>query len=218
MKAQYNNTTKPNAFNQHLEPDKDTGHQNNLDQVAEELVQLAIKRLPNGVLQGNLRGLEEDIRQDAILLSLSWYMRQDKNSLKPSAYPWLAPRAIAAALRIQKQAYSKHRKRELQAMQSISEVGVETQNHPTLVSMSNWPSPVMRSVIEEAIRVAANNKRISLLNASIALEIFVNLTPVSHLAKTLKIHRSSIYQHLSRVRREIPTIIDSIEIQLHELM
>ena len=217
MNAHYNNTNKTLRTEQNIASKSDSDSKNKLDRVAEELSNIAKRRLPDGVLQGLLRGLEGDIRQDAILLSLSWYMRQNNGAPDQSVHPWLAPRAISAALRIQKQAYSTNRKRELEALQSVFESELDMDNHPIFASMSNWPSPAMKRVVIEAIRIAVSNEKISLLNASVALEVLVNYTPVSELAKNLGVHRSSIYQHLNRVRKVIPKIIDAIEVPLHEL-
>jgi DNA-directed RNA polymerase specialized sigma24 family protein len=220
MKAHYKKTLKPHTSYQHLASDKnvDADCEEELNLVAGELVGLARKRLPDRVLGGILIGLEDEIRQDAILLALGWYIRQGTKSPVRPKYPWLAPRAIAAALKIQKRDYLKQRKRELNAMKSIAEDKATTVIHPALRHARDWPSPAMRTMVGEAIRVALKSGRISHANASIALEVFANQTPVRTMAERLKVHRSSIHQHLSRVRREIPDIIDGIEVPLHQLM
>lgn len=218
MKAHYKKTLKPHTSNQHRASVKDADCEEELNLVAGELVELARKRLPDRVLGGVLTGLEADVRQDAILLALSWYIRQRGKSPVPPEYPWLAPRAIAAALKIQKRDYLKQRKRELTAMKSIAEDKEATIIHPALKHACDWPSPAIRTMIGEAIRVALKFGRISHANASIALEVYANQTSVRTMAERLKVHRSSINQHLSRVRREIPDIIERIEVPLHELM
>ena len=217
MKAQHTKTSKPHTSYQHRASAKDADCEEELNLVAGELVELARKRLPDRVLGGVLTGLEADIRQDGILLALSWYIRQRGESPFPPKHPWLAPRAIAAALRIQKKSYSELRKKELKVMQAIARDKANIQDHPALLRVCDWPTPTMRSMIHNAIGIALRNSRISHANASIALEVYVSQTPVKQLAKRLKVSRSNIYQHLSRVRREIPDIIDGIEVPLHEL-
>jgi AcrR family transcriptional regulator len=215
MKKHYINTPQPT--------EKKTTAQryskcpDHLDRVAEELIQLAEKRLPNNVLQGDLTGLEEDIRHDAILLCLSWYLRQDREFPQVPNYLWLAPRAIAAALKIQKRDYLKSIRRRLETLQQMSDKSDVIVDHPTRLSTCDWSYSTMQTVLREAIRIALNNGRISLANAAVGLELLVNGVTAKELAKRRHVTPSAIYQHLSRVRREVPDIINGIEVPLHEL-
>ena len=63
--------------------------------IAGELDTLARQRLPDRVLQGNLAGYEDEIRQDAILLALSWYLRNRADTQHRVKYPWHSARALA---------------------------------------------------------------------------------------------------------------------------
>jgi DNA-binding transcriptional ArsR family regulator len=189
-----------------------------LDSVAEELVQLARNRLRNHVLSGDLTGMEEDIRQDAVLLSLSRYLKQCGESSASPKYPWHAPREIAAALKIQKRDYLKSIKRKHEYPQNASYEQNSTEEHPSRIATCDWPSSTMRLVLREAILTALKDGRISLANTAVGIGLLIDSISAREMADRLGISRSAIYQHLSRVRREVPDIIDGIEVPLHKLI
>lgn len=188
-----------------------------LERVAEELVQLAGNRLRNHVLRGDLTGMEEDIRQDAVLLSLSRYLKHDVESPGIPKYPWHAPREIAAALKIQKRDYLKSIKRKREVMQRATYEGNAIQDHPARIRPCDWSSHAMRTMVRKAIMTALRKGRISHANAAVALGVFVERIPAKQMAERRNVHPSGIYQHLNRVRREISDIIDGIEVPFHEI-
>lgn len=179
--------------------------------VAEELIRLAKTRLPNHVLKGVITGYEEDIRQDAVLLALRWYLRNNEPD-------WNAPRAIAAALKYIKGDLLKLRNRESQIMRCMKDQLPITLPHPTQLSPCDWSDAKLKAMIHDAVSLAVKSDRISHACASISLRIYVDEISVKDLATQLNVHRSAIYQHLKRVRREIPDIIDDIEVPLHEIL
>jgi predicted DNA-binding protein YlxM (UPF0122 family) len=75
----------------------------------------------------------------------------------------------------------------------------------------------MREVVSRAIRIALRTGRISHLNATVALAVLVDETQINEIAKRRNVHRSSIHQHLTRVRHHIPDIIKDLEVSLHEV-
>jgi predicted DNA-binding protein YlxM (UPF0122 family) len=162
--------------------------------------------------------MEEDIRQDAVLLSLSRYLKQSGESSDIPKYPWHAPREIAAALKIQKRDYLKSIKRKNEMLQSVSYEQNSTEDHPSRIDACEWSSSTMRMVLRKAILTALKTGRISLANAAVGLGLLIDGITVKEMAKRRGVSRSAIYQHLSRVRREVPDIIDGIEVPLHELI
>lgn len=201
----------PTANQQPKSPD-------HLDCVAEELVQLARNRLRNHVLRGDLIGMEEDIRQDAVLLSLTWYLKQEGASPHVSKYSWHAPREIAAALKIQKRDYLKSIKRKKEMLQNVSYGQDSTEDHPSRIGACEWSSSTMRMVLRKAILTLLKSGRISVANAAVGLGLLIDGITVKEMAKRRGVSRSAIYQHLSRVRREVPDIIDGIDVPLHKLI
>jgi hypothetical protein len=188
-----------------------------LNIIAEELVTLARSRLPNHVLRGALSGREDDIRQEAILLAYSWYLRQEKPPDPSAVLEWHAPRAIAAALRIQKLESLRQITRENLKLQAYEEGHATTKLHPTLVHSSEWSASVKRLLLRRAIKQALQCGRISHANAGVTLRVLVVQVAVKTLADQLKVHRSTIYQHMTRVRRVLPDIMVDIEVPYSEL-
>jgi len=190
--------------------------ENSLDKIAEELTNLAQKFLPDNALQGAYAGQEEDMRQEGILMALGWYLRQKVDSSAVQQYPWHAPKAMAAALQIQRREHAKARKREAAALQALPPDWQRTPYHPSLDRVCDWSVSTLVAVLREAIRRALLEHRISPANAAIALGVLIDGVEAKEMAKRLGIHRSAIYQHLGRVRRELPDIIDGIEVPLHD--
>jgi DNA-binding transcriptional ArsR family regulator len=218
MKKHYPHRPKPQSTKKNPTANRHQKCPDHLDRVADELVQLAESRLPNNVLRGVLTGLEQDIRQDAVLLSLARYLKQNRENPDIPKYPWHAPREIAAALKIQKRDYLKSIKRKLEALQRVSDEPDAIVDHPARLSTCEWSSSTMQTVLRKAILTALKNGRISLANAAVGLGLFIDEITVKEMAKRRGVSRSAIYQHLSRVRREVPDIINGIEVPLHELL
>ena len=189
----------------------------NLDQMAVELEDLARKRLPDRVLQGVMAGHEDDIRQDAILLALGWYLRSESSPTGLPGHAWHPPRAIAGALRIARRDCIKALMKEQKALRELPHHQTGTTCHPVMIRKCDWPTPTMRTLVSTAIHVAHRTGKISASNATVALEVLVDGIQVAEVAKRCNVHRSNIYQHLTRVRRHIPTIIDRLEVSMREL-
>jgi len=194
------------------ETSKDT-----LEQIAEELTDRARRRLPDGVLKGNLTGQEEDIRQQAILLALTWYLQGDRIDHDKPIEAWHTPRAITGALRIIKRDTLKALLSDAERQDRIPTIPTTT-CHPVLIRPCDWPTTIMRDLCRRAIRVALLEGKISTVNAAVAEAVYANGTHVSDLAKWRNVHRSSIYQHLTRVRPQLRNIIESMELPLIDLL
>lgn len=216
MKAYQSKQTKTNPQNLNKRNDREASD-DTLEQIAEELTDRAQQRLPDGVLQGILRGCEEDIRQEAILLALTWYLRGASDNCDESTEAWHAPRAIAGALRIIKRDAIKDLLYEADKRHRIDPMPTTT-CHPVMVRACDWPTPVMRDLCRRAIRIALRDRRISPLNAAVAEAVYVDGIQVLDLAARRKVHRSSIYQHLSRAQRHLRDVIESMEVPLMDVL
>lgn len=216
MKAYQSKNTKthslnPNKRNDHEEPEE------SLEKIAEELTAMARKRLPDGVLRGILTAQEEDIRQQAILLALKWLIKGDSEDSEKPLKEWHAPRAIAGALQIIKRDTIKELLGEAENRHRIPPMPATTL-HPVMIRTFDWPTHIMRDLCRKAIRVALRDGRISALSAAVAEAVYVHGIHVSDLARRRNVHRSSIYQHLSRAQRHLREIIESIEVALVDVM
>lgn len=218
MKKHYTKKSKLQNSKYQTEEVGNTEGQAELNQTAAELNSLARTRLRDKVLRGILKGYEDEIRQDAILLSLGWYVREKMSPDKYAKYSWCPPRAIAAALKIQKREYIKALKGKAEMLDRFSLELSGVNIHPSQVNVSAWPTSARRTVVQKAIRIALRNNQISAVNAVVGVGLLVDGIPARTLATRLKVSRSAIYQHLGRVRRAIPNIIESIDVPMHELL
>ncbi|MFN4874182.1 MAG: hypothetical protein ACK40T_09165 [Akkermansiaceae bacterium] len=194
---------------------KNTDHYSNLitprkstqlqfEAMATELDQIAKNKLPDGCLNGLLKGKEADIRQDALILALRWFGRD------PSDKSWIPSRSMAYALRYIKMRYA----RDLAKQQTVSieypellDVIASEAKSEGLVSQSSHAHAMVLSAIKQAIR----SGRISSTNATIVLMILNDGQSTSEIAKNLKVTRGAVYQQIKRVRDELPAILDHIE-------
>lgn len=216
MKAYQSKHTKTNSQNPNKRNDREAAD-DTLEQIARELTDLARRRLPDGVLQGILHGHEEDIRQKAILLALTWYLRGDSGKPDKPVEAWHAPRAIAGALRIIKRDTIKDLLDEAENRHGTAPIPT-TICHPVMVRACDWPTQVMRNLCRHAILVALRDGKISPLNAAVAEAVYLDGINVIDLAKCRGVNRSSIYQQLSRVQRHLRQVIESMEVPLMDVM
>ena len=185
-----------------------------LDLIARELDTLSRHRLPDRRLQDKLTGYEAEIRQDAILLALSWYLRHETDEAHRVKYPWHPARSLAKALRIQKRDYRKALDNEQKRFCSISVPDAVAPSHPVLKRPADWSASTVEAMMREAIRIALRRGQITHANAAVALEVIVEGASVSEVADRLGTNRSNIYQHLSRTRRKTAEILDRMEVPL----
>ena len=216
MKANQSKHTKNHSHNPNKRNDHEASEES-LEKIAEELTAMARKRLPDGVLRGILRGHEEDIRQKAILLALTWHLKGDCEDSERPSEEWYAPRAIAGALQIIKRDSIKELLGEAENRHRIPPMPA-TALHPVMIRTFDWPTHIMRDLCRKAIRVALRDGRISTLSAAVAEAVYVHGIQVSDLAKRRNVHRSNIYQHLSRAQRHLREIIETIEVALVDVM
>lgn len=214
MKKSYNKN-KPDTPKKNSVENTSSNSETEIENVTNELIDLARRRLPLGSLQGVLRGYEEDIRQDATLLSLNWYLCSNNTCHgHKQKYSWYAPRAIAGALRVTTRDYVKRLKSEIETLQSLSFEDQSLSRHPSTLRFHEWPIETAMVLTSRAIRIAHRLELISDINADIAKQVLVCGKRVTDVAEQLNTHRSNVYQHLNRVRSIIPSIIDDLEISL----
>ena len=218
MKPHKRKPSQSKPSKKHDKPISDPLIDPDIERIAKDLDTLARQRLPDGVFKGDLTGCEAEIRQDSILLALSWYLRCLKDPDQHAKYPWIPARALAKALRVQKRDRLKALEKDRKGFSGLPPVNEPTSPHPAMVRPSDWSSSTMVCVVEEAIVTALRRNQISFVNALIAMEVFVVGTRVIDIAKHLGMHRSNVYQHLHRTRRITAEIIDQIEVSLMDPM
>jgi hypothetical protein len=187
-----------------------------LDRLAIELDSLARKFLPNGVLRGTLSNQEDEIRNDAVILALRWFLRQDEQCGIPGGGEplpaWHAPREIANALRFARLRYTDLMLKGALHTEPLDELNGGSTPHPSHLLPHEWPEPITRELLCRGIRLAAGLGRISHANASIARLVYLSGVPVSTVAACRGVHRSAVNQRLRRVNRVLREILEQIEI------
>lgn len=175
------------------------------ESLASDLDLLAKGKLPDGCLNGALRGQEPEIRQDAILLALRWF---GKCSNKDG---WVPAASIAHALRFIKLSYARRLSKHPAHVQLDEEAlsGSLILPNPDTNPMSGRPQAIHMAV--EAIHQATQCGRISTSNAAIVLMVLQDGQPVSRIAKKLKLTRGAIHYHINQVRGALPAIVANIE-------
>ena len=180
-----------------------------LERVAEELVQRAKSRLPNGVMTGHLHGQEDDVRQEAVLLALTWYIKKRCDGPDGGLDEWNPAQAIGASLKYTKLALIKRNGAEQRARVAWAEE-VKRQDEISGWNADEWSPVEIRVVLRKAILEALKRGRISHANASIAIQVYVDCVPARELAVHLNRTPGAIHQQLTRVRQAIPEIIRSM--------
>lgn len=174
------------------------------ESLASELNNIAKVKLPDGCLDGVLRGEEPEIRQDAMLLALRWYAQTTKKE------EWHAARSLSYALRYIKLRYARRLSMQPEYVQLLEEVipaslVVDPQNEP-LSSRSNATQMAI-----QAIHQATHQGHITLSNAAIVLMVLESGQPVSDIARRLQMTVGAIYYHITQVRNSLPSTIETIE-------
>ena len=189
--------------------------ENELDRVAAELNQLSRRFLRDNVLSGILSGLEDDIRQDAVLKAMEWYLKGTSGSKTDSKgkpeNSWHAPRALSAALKFQKLRYVKSLSEESRRKKGFEDFTAGHCLHPFDLTPFEWPQPSVTEFIREGIEIAVRTGRISHANACVALLVYCEGVPATEVAKRRNVNRSAISQQLARVRHTLPEILETIE-------
>ena len=188
-----------------------------LNQLAEHLDSLARTRLRDGVLDGLLRGHEEEVRQDAVLMVLEWYLKDQLNRTAggETTAAWVSGRSLPSALRITKLRMKRKLAQQQGRQTELDDSNVGTCLHHYYKTVDEWPRESAKEMIRQAICAAVSAGRISHKNACVALLVYQDEMPVTEVAGRLGRHRSAIKQQLDRVRREIGPILENIELPLN---
>jgi hypothetical protein len=184
-----------------------------LENMANELVSYADQKMRTGVLQGLLFGAEDDIKQEAVMLALRWYVKHKRNLNKDSE-PWNAPRSLAIALRFIKRRYLWKIQKSPQTIH-INDAPEGILDHPSNLQQYEWPADRMRTAVEKALSMTLKSGTISHANHVVARLVLIQNLSVSAAGLQLGLTRSAIYQHLKRVNKSIRPLIDQIEVPYH---
>lgn len=169
-----------------------------LDAVTVELDELAKSKLRDGCLDGILNGYEPEIRQQAILIALGWWIEHQQG--KPG--DWIPKKSISYALR-----YSKLRQIELierRNEHSYTELrDTRMCDHPQRLHPHEYPEHSLLRMLDELITKCLLDGSISNSNAVIARMRHMNGMTINEISRAMRISPSAVNQQLRRVSRTI---------------
>lgn len=180
-----------------------------LNQLAEQLDEFARFKLRDGVLCGILQGCENEIRQDAILMALDWFLERESGTTKRP--PWQPARAIAIALHYTKMRHVHHLAEHAHRHVEADETNAGLYLHHFHKTALEWPEESKIEMIHQAIQAAVRMGRLSHANACVALRVYRAGETVVSVADRLGVTSGAIYQRLGIVRREIAPILETMD-------
>ena len=176
--------------------------------MAQNLTDYSRIKLPDGCLDGRLKGSEEDIRQEGVILAFDWLNKHLRSGRAIST--WNYRRSLAIALRFARRRLL-HRIEHTAETVSMDESHAASCDHPTQQDLTDWPAERMRVIASCAISIAYRDGKISKSNAAVAHLVYVRGMAVEEVASRLGVTRSAIYQQLGRTKRTIKPAIEQIE-------
>ncbi len=190
-----------------------SGNKGELEQVANQLDDLASRKLRDGRLNGKLCGYEADLRQESILLALEWYVRNHpQDSMNDGGTEWNAPKELAIAMKYARLRLIEKLNKQPQGDSPPSEADFGVVKHLSDEHEHEWPEHRARGVVSESISQALKGGLISPRNALVARMVICKGEEAIVVAKQLGVHRSAIYQHISKVKRVIAPLVKDIEV------
>lgn len=180
-----------------------------LEIMAVMLTDFARMKLRDGVLQGRLRGAEEDVRQEAVIIAIGW-LDKHLQAGKPLK-SWNFMKSLSIALRFGKLRYLR------QLDKSPHTIGMENPpeeacDHPAHQHLADRSVDCKRVMVASAILAAKQSGSISEENARAAELVLVVGMTVEDAAKIMRITRSAVYQQLGRTKRAIRPAMEKIEV------
>ena len=176
-------------------------------------------RLPDGVMGGVLRNHEAEIRQEAILIQLKWFLDYHQGIDAGGArkqrnrhHCWNFPKAAAHALKYAKLRHIDRLEAECGNQEPLTEANGGVCGHDSDCPLWRLPKAVRRAMALCGIRHAEHRGLISTDNADVASLILEAGMSVGGIAAQRGVTRGAIYQQLSRLRVVMPAVMAEIEV------
>jgi len=193
-----------------------------LEVIAEKMDKIIQRRLPDGIIAtGILRGMEPEIRQDALIMSVGGFLQKNKDFQKSyrkrgkktlNKLEKSMEKCAAITLRICKIRMASILARSNATKAEFHDAILGECRHPYQIQTAEWPADLKASVIMRAVGKAVKEGKLSISNATIASMVYELGLKVKVIAGLMKISRSAAYQQIRRVRRVLPKIIEDIDL------
>jgi hypothetical protein len=195
-----------------------------IDRVAVAIDEATRNRLPDGVMGGALRNHEEEIRQEAVLIQLRWYLKQHQGPAAGGARKrrnrhrtWNYSKAAAYALRYAKLRFIDRLVSESGNNEPLTEANGGVCRHDADLPLWKLPKAIRHAMALCGVRHAAERGLISAGNAEVAGLVLEEGMSVARVAARRGVTRGAIYQQLRRVVEVLPTVMEEIEVPHFEI-
>jgi hypothetical protein len=212
--------------------------QKKLNKLAEAMEWEIRIRLPDSAFQGMLAGAGRAIRQDANLLLLTGIpetepdagvapgkkKRRREGMLAGNADLLRATikgkfaevgnqleRSIRAALSIARRRAARAIWKHLSRYEEVAEEKVGSYKHPSDNSFGELPYEIQKQIALAALKIAVSEKTLSEKNAAPAAVMIKKNLSEAQAARKLGISPQAVNEHLQKVKKHLPKIIDSQE-------
>ena len=219
----------------------DPESQKKLNNLAEALEWEIRSRLPDGAFRGALAGSGRAIRQDANLLLLTGIpetkpdagvasgkkKRRCEGMLAGNADLVRATinehigemqnqleRSIRAALQIARRRAARAIWKQLSRHEEVAEEKVGSYKHPSDNSCWELPYEIQKTIALAALKIAVSEKILSEKNAAPAAVMIEKNLSEAQAARKLGISPQAVNEHLQKVKKHLPKIINSQEFPL----
>lgn len=185
---------------------------------ADELDAICREKLPDGVIRsGCLVGHEAEIRQEALIMSLSGFLegrplyqeakaRHDQDVMHVEMI-----KCASYALRTCKKRLERKLFISNQRLVPLNDQDSETQQIASSLDSCDWPLSARVSVALRAADDAVREGKISVMNANILTMIVSDGLSATEISGKLGISTNAVYQQLNRVKRILPELISELE-------
>jgi len=195
-----------------------------IDRVVAAFDEATRSRLPDGVLGGVLRHHEAEIRQDAVLIQLRWYLEYHRGlaaggvrQRRNRRCPWNFPKSAAYALKYAKLRHIDRLATESGNNEPLTEANGGVCQHAVDLPLWRLPKAVRQVMAICGIRLAADRRLISAGNADVARLVLEEGMPIARVAARHGVTRGAIYQQLRRVGAVVSAVIAEIEVPTYDI-
>ncbi len=185
---------------------------------ADELDAICRAKLPDGAIRnGILAGREAEIRQDALIMSLTGHLQgrplylEAKARGDQEAMHTEMVKCACSALQICKWRMERKLGKSYARSAPLDEQNGGVKQHDANMDTTDWPLSARIEVALRAADEAVQDKRISPMNAGILTMILRDGMNVERVSRRLGISTNAIYQQLDRVKRELPEYVGRVE-------
>lgn len=189
-----------------------------LESIAKKMHEINLRRLPDGVIRdGVLRGLESEIRQEALIMAVGGFLQRNQNfqlskeTGETREMENALEKCSSMTLKFAKERIASQATRQRSRETSLSEWKIGFCDHPAQAKPSEWSVDQKALVVLKAVRRAVQLGKLSPANSSVMSMIFLKGMKPHEVATLWKVSDSAVYQQIRRVRRVIPEVMDVIE-------